>query len=126
MASTERQGGVDALTLGGVAALAEEMKTSSREALLTQLFNERIGPILKKVGQVTAVDPSHGARLRAEGEIGDDAFQLPDVAGGRGLDPFEMDVVVDVARGPARMVELQRRVRETVIDVAQSVCARAI
>jgi len=46
-----------------IAALAEQMKTSSREALLTQIFNERIGPILKKVGQVTAVDPSHGARL---------------------------------------------------------------
>jgi regulator of protease activity HflC (stomatin/prohibitin superfamily) len=46
-----------------VAALAEGMKTSSREALLTQVFNERIGPILKKVGQVTAVDPRHATRL---------------------------------------------------------------
>ncbi|SEE21488.1 Regulator of protease activity HflC, stomatin/prohibitin superfamily [Rhizobiales bacterium GAS188] len=46
-----------------IAALADQMKTSSREALLTQVFNERIGPILKKVGQVTAVDPSNGTRL---------------------------------------------------------------
>ncbi|MFI5011242.1 MAG: SPFH domain-containing protein [Hyphomicrobiales bacterium] len=46
-----------------VAALAEEMKTSSREALLTQVFNERIGPIMKKVGQVTAIDPRNATRL---------------------------------------------------------------
>jgi regulator of protease activity HflC (stomatin/prohibitin superfamily) len=46
-----------------VSALAEKMKTSSREALLTQVFNERIGPILKKVGQVTAVDPRNATRL---------------------------------------------------------------
>jgi hypothetical protein len=46
-----------------VAALADEMKTSSRDALLTQVFNERIGPILKKVGQVTALDPRQATRL---------------------------------------------------------------
>jgi regulator of protease activity HflC (stomatin/prohibitin superfamily) len=46
-----------------VAALAEEMKSSSREALLTQVFNERIGSILKKVGQVTAVDLHNATRL---------------------------------------------------------------
>jgi regulator of protease activity HflC (stomatin/prohibitin superfamily) len=46
-----------------VSALAEEMKTSSREALLTQVFNERIGSILKKAGQVTAVDPHNATRL---------------------------------------------------------------
>jgi regulator of protease activity HflC (stomatin/prohibitin superfamily) len=46
-----------------VLALAGEMKTSSREALLTQVFNERIGPILKKVGQVTAIDPRNATRL---------------------------------------------------------------
>ena len=46
-----------------VAALAERLKSSSRDALLTQAFNERIGPILKKVGQVTAIDPRQAARL---------------------------------------------------------------
>ena len=60
--AAERVSGATSQT-AEIAALAEQMKTSSREALLTQIFNERIGPILKKVGQVTAVDPSHGARL---------------------------------------------------------------
>jgi regulator of protease activity HflC (stomatin/prohibitin superfamily) len=46
-----------------VSALAEKMRTSSREALLTQVFNERIGSILKKVGQVTAIDPRNATRL---------------------------------------------------------------
>jgi regulator of protease activity HflC (stomatin/prohibitin superfamily) len=46
-----------------IAGLADKMKTSSRDALLTQAFNERIGPILKKVGQIAAVDPRHGTRL---------------------------------------------------------------
>jgi regulator of protease activity HflC (stomatin/prohibitin superfamily) len=46
-----------------IAALADSLKTSSREALLTQVFNERIGPILKKVGQITAVDPRQATRL---------------------------------------------------------------
>jgi regulator of protease activity HflC (stomatin/prohibitin superfamily) len=46
-----------------VAALAEQMRTKSRGALLTQLFNERIGSILKKVGQVTAIDPRQATRL---------------------------------------------------------------
>jgi regulator of protease activity HflC (stomatin/prohibitin superfamily) len=46
-----------------IAALADRLKTSSREALLTQVFNERIGPILKKVGQITAVDPRQATRL---------------------------------------------------------------
>jgi regulator of protease activity HflC (stomatin/prohibitin superfamily) len=46
-----------------VAAVADKMKTSSRDALLTQAFNERIGPILKKVGQIAAVDPRQGTRI---------------------------------------------------------------
>jgi regulator of protease activity HflC (stomatin/prohibitin superfamily) len=52
-----------------VSALAEKMKTSSREALLTQVFNERIGSILKKVGQVTAVDPRNPTRLIIPGAV---------------------------------------------------------
>ena len=50
-----------------VSALADQMKSSSREALLTQVFNERIGAILKKVGQVTAVDPRNPTRLIVPG-----------------------------------------------------------
>jgi regulator of protease activity HflC (stomatin/prohibitin superfamily) len=46
-----------------ITALADRLKTSSRDALLTQTFNERIGPILKKVGQIAAVDPRQGTRL---------------------------------------------------------------
>ncbi len=52
-----------------VSALAEQMKTSSREALLTQVFNERIGSILKKVGQVTAVDARNPTRLIVPGAV---------------------------------------------------------
>jgi regulator of protease activity HflC (stomatin/prohibitin superfamily) len=52
-----------------VSALADKMKTSSREALLTQVFNERIGSILKKVGQVTAVDPRNPTRLIIPGAV---------------------------------------------------------
>jgi regulator of protease activity HflC (stomatin/prohibitin superfamily) len=46
-----------------VSALAEQMKFSSRDTLLTQVFNERIGPILRRVGGVTAVDPRNSTRL---------------------------------------------------------------
>jgi regulator of protease activity HflC (stomatin/prohibitin superfamily) len=46
-----------------VSALAEQIKSSSRDTLLTQAFNERIGPILRRVGGVTAVDPRNSTRL---------------------------------------------------------------
>jgi predicted chitinase len=46
-----------------VLALADQMKSSSRDTLLTQTFNERIGPILRRVGGVTAVDPRSSTRL---------------------------------------------------------------